>query len=192
MAQLGIIIFEMYFLSVSGWVLESIQESIVRRRPVSKGFFRGPYVPIHGICGICVYFLGSLFKAYPPLVFLAGMAVCTAAEYITALFLEKCFGVKCWDYTTYPHTKWCQFQGRICLTMSLLFGVITLFVVYVYWDTGLLLARRMGKLFWPVTGILYALALIDVIFSCAKYIRARKQGIKIRSWAAFSKAELPE
>jgi uncharacterized membrane protein len=192
MELLGVVLFQWYLLSVTGWVLESIQESIVRRRLVSKGFFKGPWVPVHGIGGLSGYFLGGLFKAYPVAVFFAGLVICTAAEYLTSIFLEKCFGVKCWDYATYPHTRWCQFQGRVCLTISAFFGVITLVVVYFYWDFGLALIHALGKFFWPLLALLYAIFIADVVYSVSKYLRYKKLGIKINSWAVFSKSEKPE
>ncbi|MDR1230534.1 MAG: putative ABC transporter permease [Spirochaetaceae bacterium] len=182
----AVFLFEMFFLSFAGWVLETVQESIVRKKFVSKGFFKGPYVPLHGIGGVCVYVLCSPFRAHPAAVFFAGMAICTAVEYLAAVFLEKCFKVKCWDYRTYPHTRWCHFQGRICLTLSLFFGLIALFVVYFFWDFIANTARRLGASLWLVDGILVLVFLADVIHTCRKMLRAKKAGTKIKGWAIFS------
>jgi uncharacterized membrane protein len=184
------LVFLFFFLSASGWVLETIQESITRKKFVSKGFFKGPYVPVQGIGGLSVYAVGSLFKAYPPLVFVAGAVLCTVVEYIAAIFLEKCFAVKCWDYATYPHTKWCHYKGRVCLTMTLFFGVITLFVVYVYWDFGVTLARLLGPYIRLVDAVLLTDFLVDVVFTCNKYLRYKKAGIKVRHSNDFSKTDI--
>jgi uncharacterized membrane protein len=182
------VIFIFFMLGCSGWVLETINESITRRKFVNKGFFNGPFTLSHGIGGLVVYAIGYPFRVYPPLVFGAGLLLCTAIEYIMAIFLEKCFKVKCWDYTTYPHTKWCTYKGRICLTISLFFGLITLFVVYLYWDFGMGLANRIGPYIWLVDGILLGLFLVDAVYTCAKYIRYKKAGIKSKSYAVFSDA----
>jgi uncharacterized membrane protein len=182
----AVFLFEMFCLSFSGWVLETAQESIVRKKFVSKGFFKGPYVPLHGIGGVCVYLLCSPLKAHPAAVFFTGMAICTAVEYLAAVFLEKCFKVKCWDYRTYPHTRWCHFQGRICLTLSLFFGLITLFVVYFYWDFIANSARCLGTYLWLVDGALVAVFCADVMYTCRKVLRAKKAGTKIKGWAIFS------
>ncbi|GMO37996.1 MAG: putative ABC transporter permease [Termitinemataceae bacterium] len=175
-----------FVLGCTGWVCESIQESIVRQKFVNKGFFKGPFVLSQAIGGVCVYALGCKFKESPILVFAAGVAVCTAVEYLAAIFVEKCFKVKCWDYASYPHTKWCHFQGRICLTISLFFGLITLFLVYVYMDIILNIAAKAGSAIWIIDGILAVLFLVDVIFSCIKIFKYKKAGIKIKSWAVFS------
>jgi uncharacterized membrane protein len=175
-----------FFLSCTGWLLETVQESLVRHQFINKGFFRGPYVPVHGIGGIFIYFLTFSLKSYPVLVCFVGIAIGTVVEYLTSIFLEKCFKVKCWDYTTYPHTKWCHFQGRICLTISLFFGIITLFIVYFYWDFALTVADFLGNYIWVVDGIFMTLFFTDGIFSCTSIIKAKKKNIQIKSWAVFS------
>jgi uncharacterized membrane protein len=192
--QLGpdIVIFEFFLFSFGGWVCESLNETVTRGRFVNKGFFSGPYTASHGIGGICVYLICSPFKAHPLLVFFAGMAICTAVEYIMAIFLEKCFRVKCWDYTTYPHTRWCNFRGRIALTTSLFFGFITLFVVYIYWQFGLQVTELLGNFIWPVNGILSAVFIADVVHTCTKLLKFKKAGIKVKNYAVFSDTERPE
>jgi uncharacterized membrane protein len=180
------VIFAFFCLGFTGWVLESIQESIVRGRLVNKGFFKGPFVPCQGLGGLGAYYAGSLFREFPLLVFLAGFILGTLVEYGTALFLEKCFKVKCWDYATYPHTKWCHFQGRISLTLSAAFGGITLFVVYVYWDWIMALAELLGAALWAADAALLGVFSLDAVFSCLWVLRAKKTGVKIRGWNVFS------
>jgi uncharacterized membrane protein len=159
---------------------------------VNKGFFSGPYTISHGIGGIGVYVICSPFKAYPFLVFLAGMVICTVVEYIMAIFLEKCFRVKCWDYTTYPHTKWCHFQGRIALTTSIFFGFVTLFVVYIYWQFGLKVTELLGDFICLADGILSAVFIADAVYTCVKLLGFKKAGIKVKNYAVFSDTETPE
>jgi uncharacterized membrane protein len=180
------IIFAFFMISGAGWACETINESITRRKFVNKGFFKGPFVPCQGIGGLGVYALGSLFKPYPLAVFLIGVIVCTLVEYCTALFLEKCFKVKCWDYTTYPHTKWCHYKGRIALTVSLFFGIVTLFVVYVYWDFIRYIARAAGRSLLVIDGVLIAAFCIDAAYSCTKMLRYKKAGVAVKGWAVFS------
>ena len=183
---MGKYIFIYFFLGFTGWALETVQESIVRGKFVNKGFFAGPWVPVHGIGGFAVYFLLNPLRDHPALVFFAGAALCTAIEYAAALFLEKFFNVQCWDYRTYPHTKWCHFQGRVCLTISLFFGIIALFVVYVYWDFMTNFAGFFGKYLFTVDIIFIAAFTADCIFSCSAILRAKKTGAKIKGYAVFS------
>jgi len=181
-----LVIFEFFILSFIGWVLESIQETIVRGKLISKGFFRGPYIPVEGLGGICVYFICVHFKGNPLHVFAAGAVLCDAVEYLTSLFLKKCFGVQCWDYRTYPHTKWCHFQGRICLTFTIFFGAVALAIVYFLWDFGIALFNALNPWSPFITGILTGVFLFDAITRCAEVIRAKRSGKKLEGWSLFS------
>lgn len=179
-------VFAFFCLAFLGWAAESINESITRKKFVNKGFFYGPFVPCQGAGGIAIYNALYRFSEYPLVVFFGGFALGTIIEYIAALFLEKCFKVKCWDYKTYPHTRWCHFQGRVCLTVSLFFGVISLIVVYLLWDFIMMIAARLGGALFIVDLILVAFIVCDVFLSCARVIKAVKNGKKLSGWAVFS------
>ncbi|MDR0472696.1 MAG: putative ABC transporter permease [Treponema sp.] len=180
MFGLGIeqIIFLFFFFSVSGWIGETIMESVVRRRFVNKGFFKGPYVPVHGIGAFMVCGLCTPLKPYPVLVFLVSTAVCTLIEYLAAIVLEKVFFIRGWDYETYPFTKWCHYKRRIALTTSLFFGLVALALVYFYWDLGLWLMNTAGTMpLLVIDVILTAVFLFDAVFTGAKSIRNKLAGI---------------
>jgi uncharacterized membrane protein len=172
------VIFLFFFFSLSGWVGETIMESLVRGRFVSKGFFKGPWVPVHGVGGFAVYAAGAPLKAYPPLVFLAGVLLCTAVEYLAALLLEKAFNKRCWDYDTYPFTRWCHYKKRIALTTSLFFGLVSLVLVYFYWDLARGIAALIGAqaLLWADLLLLASFA-IDAALTIAHYIKNKIAGI---------------
>ena len=171
-------IFMFFFFSISGWLGEVIMESSVRRRFVNKGFFKGPYVPVHGLGGFLVYGFCFPLRQYPPLVFLVSTAVCTIVEYLAALLLEKVFSIRGWDYETYPFTKWCHYKRRIALTTSLFFGLVALGIIYFYWDAGLWLMNLPGeKALVIIDIILCAVFLLDAVFSGKKCIANKLAGI---------------
>lgn len=172
------IVFEFFFFAVSGWVCETIMESIVRKRFVSKGVFKGPYVPLYGFGILVVYAVCAPLKAYPFLVFLIGVALCTAVEYLSALFLEKVFHIRGWDYRAYPFTKWCHYKNRIALTTSVLFGLVAVVSVYFYWDVGILLTRLISTEMLAAVDILFSVVFIaDVIATGIRCIRNALAGI---------------
>jgi uncharacterized membrane protein len=172
-------VFMFFFFSVSGWVGETVMESIVRGRFVSKGVFKGPYVPVHGVGAFAVYAACAPLKANPGLVFFAGLALCTGVEYAAALFLEKAFHIRGWDYETYPFTKWCHYKKRIALTTSLFFGLYTLATIYFYWDAGLTLSRLIGETPLWIADIVFSVAfLTDVLLCARKYIADYARNIK--------------
>jgi len=172
------IIFLFFFFSFSGWVGECIMESIVRRRFVSKGFFKGPYVPVHGVGAFIIYAVCMPLKPYPYFVFIAGTIVTTVIEYIAALILEKVFGAKGWDYTTYPFTKKCHYKGRIALTTSVFFGLVSMCIIYFYWDAGIYLMKYTAENPLLIIGlVLCVIFLADLAYTGTKSIRNKRAGI---------------
>ncbi|MDR2739267.1 MAG: putative ABC transporter permease [Treponema sp.] len=173
------IVFLFFFFSFSGWVGETIMESIVRKRFVNKGFFKGPWVPVHGFGGMAVYSAGLPLKPYPPLVFIAGALLCTLVEYLAALVLEKGFNKKCWDYDTYPFTWWCNYKKRIALTTSLFFGLVAMALVYFYWDLAIELIRLIGSVaLFRIDLVLLGSFTVDAALTIQKYIKNKKAGIQ--------------
>jgi uncharacterized membrane protein len=172
------VIFLFFFFAFSGWIGETIMESVVRRRFVSKGFFYGPYVPVHGGGAFILYAICGHFRGNPLLVYLIGTLLCTAVEYAAAIFLEKVFHCKSWDYDTYPYASWCNFQGRIALTTSLFFGLIALALVYFYWDFGMFIAALLGeRRLFIIAIILMIVFVADLCLSSIRSIGNYKKGI---------------
>jgi uncharacterized membrane protein len=106
--------------SFLGWLCESIFCSIPAGKWINRGFLNGPFCPIYGVGGILVATLLSPFAHDLFLLYFAGVMITTALEYVTGFALEKIFHTKYWDYSEHRF----NFQGRICLDNSLLFGVM--------------------------------------------------------------------
>jgi uncharacterized membrane protein len=173
------LVFVFFFFSFSGWVGETIMESLVRKRFVSKGFFKGPWVPVHGFGGIAVYAVCFPLNAHPVLVFILGTILCTAVEYLAALLLEKAFNKKCWDYDTYPFTWWCNYKKRIALTTSFFFGLVALALVYFYWDLTMGIIRFIGEqILFLADLFLITLFTADAVITIRKYILNKIAGIQ--------------
>ena len=59
------------------------------------------------------------------MLFIFGLLVTSALEYVTSLLLEKLFHMKWWDYST----KRCNIHGRVCLLNSVLFGILSVLLM---------------------------------------------------------------
>lgn len=121
--------FEFYFLfynfflySFCGWIYESCLVSVKNKTWVNRGFLNGPIIPIYGAGATVVYVCLSGVSDRPVIIFLTGMAVATVLEYVTSWVMEKLFHAKWWDYSHYKY----NFQGRICLVASLIWGFLSL------------------------------------------------------------------
>lgn len=113
------------FYSFLGWMCESIYCSIPAKRFINRGFLNGPFCPVYGFGALLVLFASASFARNVGLIFLFGMVLTTVLEYITSLLLEKLFHTSWWDYSK----KKFNFQGRVCLKNSLLFGLLCVALV---------------------------------------------------------------
>lgn len=118
-----------YFLLYSflGWVLETAYKSILQRKFVNSGFVFGPFCPIYGFGALILYFFLDGIKHNFVLVFLTGVIVFSVWECLVGYLLEKLFNTKYWDYSNENF----NFKGRICLRMSLTWGLLGVLFIYI-------------------------------------------------------------
>lgn len=104
-----------------GWCIESTIVSIGKRRFVNRGFLRIPMLPLYGTGAVLILFLTIPVKDTLWLVYIVGMLGATVLEYFTGWAMESLFKMKYWDYSSQKF----QFHGRICLSSSLFWGVLS-------------------------------------------------------------------
>ncbi|MCO6523592.1 MAG: putative ABC transporter permease [Candidatus Schmidhempelia sp.] len=121
------LVFYFFLYSFIGWVDEEIYCFIIDKQWVNRGFLLGPYCPIYGIGALIFIHLLEPFKKHFIALFVLGIFLCTLLEYVTSWGLEQLFDRRWWDYSQYRY----NYQGRICLLNSLLFGVMGLLLVYI-------------------------------------------------------------
>ncbi|MBQ7680037.1 MAG: putative ABC transporter permease [Butyrivibrio sp.] len=122
---------EFIFYSFLGWVWESIFCSINERKWADRGFLFGPICPIYGSCVVITSALfGRIdFLSSPDFPVWGIFIICyigsAIAEFCTSWVLEKRFHARWWDYSTMP----LNIQGRICVPVSIAFGLAGIVVV---------------------------------------------------------------
>lgn len=116
-----------YLYCFVGWCFESTYVSIRKHKPVNRGFMRGPYLPLYGSGAIVMLFVSLPFRNSLILTFLAGSIGATILEYVTGVVMEALFKVRYWDYSDQK----LNFQGHICLSSSIAWGVLTIFLTRV-------------------------------------------------------------
>ena len=122
---LQVLYFTIY--SFLGWVCESTYCSIGQKKFVNRGFLNGPFCPIYGFGALLVISILSPFVNNIPILYIASIIVRSTLEYTSSYVLEKIFHMSWWDYSTYKY----NINGRVCLKNSLMFGVMSLFVMLV-------------------------------------------------------------
>lgn len=114
-----------YLYCIFGWCFESAYVSLQKRRPVNRGFMTGPYLPLYGSGAVLVLFVTLPVRDNYILMYLSGAVAATILEYFTGVVMEKMFRVRYWDYSDQKF----NFQGQICLSSTIAWGFLTLFLV---------------------------------------------------------------
>lgn len=113
--------------SFIGWSLEITLTFIKKKKFVNRGFLIGPYCPIYGTGGIIMVLFLTNYLHSPIILFCMGVIISSLLEYITSYLMEKVFNLRWWDYSGEKY----NIEGRVCLTTSIAFGLLGLFMMYV-------------------------------------------------------------
>ncbi|MGN0732801.1 MAG: hypothetical protein ACI4LC_01350 [Emergencia sp.] len=116
-----------YFYSIFGWLFESGNVSIRQKKWVNRGFMKGPWLPLYGSGAVVILVATLPFAQYPAAVFFAGAVAATILEYFTGVAMLELFKVRYWDYSY----RKIQFQGHICLVSTIVWGLLSLLMVYI-------------------------------------------------------------
>lgn len=115
------------FYSFLGFLLEVAYAWYTKSdKPDRKCYLLLPLCPVYGLGALGVLALPAFIVRRWWLLWLAGGAVCTLAEYLAALFYEKTLGVRFWSYVD----RRGNIQGRICPTFALLWGGLAVALRY--------------------------------------------------------------
>ncbi len=165
-----------------GWIQESAIESLYHKRPINRGFLKGPYIPIYGVGGIALLFICEPFKDNGFAVFFVAMISCTALEYFTGWMMETVFGKQFWDYSMLKLT----YKNRISLVSSLFWGVMGLFVTYVISGATQYVLTHLPYQFICITAAVISLMMTVDFFITARRLIDRKKISKTFSLSNIS------
>lgn len=110
--------------SVVGFILEGLH-ALIRRGAWENhsATVWGPFCIIYGIGAVAVYLVSLILKDRSmPEQFLMFAAAGSAVEYLCSFLQERFFGSRSWDYSS----RFMNINGRICLEMSLIWGILGL------------------------------------------------------------------
>lgn len=159
-----------YFLVYSffGWCTEVAYQAVKKGQIINRGFLNGPVCPIYGFGVLAVFRMleaagdGDLYEQNAFMVFLFGVVLATAIEFLGGWMLDKLFHARWWDYSGQPF----NLHGYICLEFSIIWGLGILLVV-----RGInpaithvldLVPRHLG---WALIAVFSAAFIADLIVS---------------------------
>lgn len=156
-------IFQLVYLffvaSIGGFLWEVLLFLAKDNTFFNRGFLYGPWLPIYGVGAVLFYILlGS--KRHPLTVFLFSLLLGSALEYVIGWFLDSIWGLRYWDYRSYP----LQLNGYICLWSALGFGIAG--TIWVCFLAGLLL-KIWSYIPQKIRCILLTLLILLFFIDCA-------------------------
>lgn len=125
--DLGGIFWQFLFYSFCGFLFEVSFARLIRHpKRDRKCHLVLPVCPVYGLGALAILALPGPVRASPLLLYLGGVVMASVVEWALAVFYEKVAGAPFWDYSALP---W-NFQGRVCLSFSLIWGVLALPLTY--------------------------------------------------------------
>ncbi len=145
--------------------------------------------PLYGIGGVAVTVILIPYIVNPFLVFIIGLVVCTTLEFIASLVMERLFKSVFWDYSD----KVLNVQGRICLQYAIIWGILSLVLIYVLNVINLNVIVRFAR---PVADVvllvLSVLVAASIVLTLLAYARTEQKNAYLRSIQAGTDATLPD
>ncbi len=108
----------------AGWVYEILLYLLMYGYYQERGVLQLPLLPIYGFGGLALLALFRKKKDWA-WVFFGSILLTTVLELGCSYLLEWIFGESLWDYSHW----WLDFEGRISLPSSLIFGVMSLLLI---------------------------------------------------------------
>ena len=176
-----------YIYSFLGWLWETCYVSVRKGKLINRGFINGPLCTIYGCGALAVYLILLPVSGDLLLLFVGGVVVATALEYVTAALMENIFHTSWWDYSD----KKFNFQGRICLGASLGWGAFTVILFKVLHplveSIVILYPVYVGEIGICVIGVGYV---VDFVFSAAAAFRIHEKLPVIEAAMEQAKGEM--
>ena len=176
-----------YIYSFLGWLWETCYVSVRKGKLINRGFINGPLCTIYGCGALAVYLILLPISDNLLLLFVGGVVVATALEYVTAVLMENIFHTSWWDYSDNKF----NFQGRICLGASLGWGAFTVILFKVLHplveSIVILYPVYVGEIGICVIGVGYV---VDFAFSAAAAFRIHEKLPVIEAAMEQAKGEM--
>ncbi len=167
--------FEAVFLFVVGCIFGYLFETVLcffqfGKYESRQGLIYGPFNPIYGFAFLLVPLLLKKHREKPLKLFFLSFFYGGVFEYFCSWVQETFFGTISWDY----QKNFMNFDGRTCLRMMVVWGVIGfVFVRYCYPFLSKLADKVNEKYYLPVGIFLTVLLVLDMLLSSLAVFRER-------------------
>lgn len=151
--------------SMVGFLFETTLKTFVFHG-MNNGFMHGPWIPVYGLgCCIIIFCMRLVFNRIKVnrlskifILFLLSMVTLTVLELVGGVLIELISGKIFWDYSDLKFS----FGHFIALEISLVWGILSLVVIYVVKP---LLDKIIKKIPKYLTYLVLTIFIIDFIYS---------------------------
>ncbi|MBQ5317321.1 MAG: putative ABC transporter permease [Oscillospiraceae bacterium] len=154
--NLPVMVSDFIICGFTGWVYETVLTSVVFGEFVDRGVLPIPILPIYALFALVLPFVFKR-EQNPLFITLAGAAGATVFELICSYITERIWGYQLWSYADWRF----NFEGRISLFSSLIFGVLCVLFVKGIHPLSCYLSKRFGNGF-AVAVYLLAAGLVTI------------------------------
>ncbi|MCM1226530.1 MAG: putative ABC transporter permease [Clostridium sp.] len=144
-----------------GWIYETALTSYIWGRFADRGFLHVPVLPIYGVFAFLIL---PLFRKHNGwiTVFLGGTVITTVLELVFSYVIEWTIGERLWSYNSWDF----NFQGRISLYSSLIFGAMSIVLIKIAYPLVKKLNEKASDTFMYFLGTSVTVIIAaDFIFS---------------------------
>jgi len=164
-----------FIYSFAGVIIEMLYCWTIEYRGVIEsrlGLLYLPFNLLYGTGGLVISLVLVPFFDSPLLVFLLGMLTGTVLEYVTSLVMEKAFHAVYWDYSN----EFLNIQGRVCLKYALMWGGLSLVLLYVLDVVNIhLLAQIPVAIGLPAIALLLLATIASIVLTLLSYRRTAQK-----------------
>ena len=154
-------IFVFFLGAILGWCGEVIFNLVVHDKLINPGTLFLCWCPIYGVAVVIIDLITKReYKLGINAIIIA--TVSTIDEYLAAVISEEIFNHQLWDYSTHKF----NFQGRVCLDMTLLFTLLGLLATYIFFTQTKEIYKKNYILINKVNYALLMIFILNIVVEC--------------------------
>ena len=144
--MLGIFCLMIVICGVFGFIYEVIFYYF--NSGMTEVYWRGgnflPWINIYAIGAVAIFLLTYKKRKHPIYIFLISIIASGILEYIGGWYMDHFNDVKCWDYNQ-EILNFGNINGYVCLRSVLVFGIMSLILMYIIVPFCFYLANKLNK-----------------------------------------------
>lgn len=166
--------------SFLGWIMETVTAAVKQKTFVNRGLINAPFCVLYGFAAVIITVFSGELRGF--WFFADAIILSTLLEWMAGHLIERMFHERWWDYS---EKRW-NFDGYICLQVSLLWGILA--VIMREWGNPLFLyifrmmPEMAGILIVSVFAVLLAVDMVSTLIIMNGRSKRMQQWEAVDEW----------